>query len=81
MSVGARGLVRLLLEETILFGSLLKWTLLASGVGVLVGLSTTFFLWALGWTTSQVGRIPGALWFLPPGRALGALFRAKPSTA
>ena len=40
-----------LAEETILFVSIVKWVLLASGVGVIVGASTAGFLEALAWAT------------------------------
>ncbi len=43
---------RRLAEETILFISILKWFVIASVVGVLVGLSTTAFLKVLRWSTT-----------------------------
>ncbi len=61
------GLTHLLLEETTLFASLVKWTALAAGVGVLVGGSTTGFLWALGRATDAAGRLPYRLALLPLG--------------
>jgi len=39
-----------LIEESILFISILKWVVIATGVGVIVGLSTTLFLKLLDWT-------------------------------
>jgi hypothetical protein len=41
-------LTRLIVEETWLFASLIKWTLLASTVGVLAGCATALFLTMLG---------------------------------
>lgn len=62
-----RNLTRLVLEQTTLFASVVKWTVLAAGVGVLVGGSTTGFLWALGRATDAVARLPHRLWLLPAG--------------
>ncbi len=73
MNLRASRLLQIVLEETTLFGSLVKWTRLASSVGILVGFSTTLFLWVLGWATQWVGRLPGALWLLPPGFLLAHL--------
>ncbi|HBE80175.1 MAG TPA: voltage-gated chloride channel, partial [Firmicutes bacterium] len=38
-------------EETVLFISIIKWAVLAILTGIIVGLSTTVFLKALGWST------------------------------
>lgn len=38
-----------LTEETVIFVSVLKWILLATGVGIVVGFSTTFFVKTLNW--------------------------------
>jgi H+/Cl- antiporter ClcA len=45
-----------LTEETVLFVSVVKWVLLASGVGAAVGLSTTLFLKVLNWSTAFTGQ-------------------------
>lgn len=39
------------LEELLIFAGLIKWIMLAIGVGILVGFSTTIFLKALSWAT------------------------------
>jgi H+/Cl- antiporter ClcA len=41
-----------LAEETILFISVIKWVVLATGVGVLIGAVVTFFLKSLAWGTA-----------------------------
>lgn len=45
-------------EESVLFVSILKWVLLASCAGVLVGISTTVFLKLLGRGIALAGSIP-----------------------
>ena len=40
------------LEETVLFISIVKWAVLATLVGLVVGIATTFFLKALGWSAA-----------------------------
>ncbi len=42
------------IEEAILFISIVKWAILALVVGIVVGLSTTVFLKTLGWSTEVV---------------------------
>lgn len=42
------------MEETVLFVSIMKWAVLATLVGLVVGLSTTIFLKLLGWSTGIV---------------------------
>lgn len=54
-----------LLEQATLFVSLTKWTIYASIVGVLVGVSTTVFLKALAWTTSLFSVHPHYFLLLP----------------
>ncbi len=54
-----------LAEEMTLFSSVIKWTLYASIVGVLVGGGTTVFLSSLSWATQQAGRYPLHYLFLP----------------
>ncbi len=46
---------RKVLESSVLFASILKWLFLASCAGILVGLSTTVFLKALGFGISAAG--------------------------
>ncbi len=45
---------RRLKEESVIFISIVKWIVLASIIGLLVGLATTMFLKALDWSTSSV---------------------------
>jgi len=45
---------RRLTEESVLFISILKWFVLATIVGGIVGLSTTLFLKVLGWATDSM---------------------------
>jgi len=54
-----------IVEEIVLLTSLIKWTFLAILVGVIVGLSTTFFLKALGWSTAILQSQPYYFLFLP----------------
>jgi H+/Cl- antiporter ClcA len=42
------------IEETILFISIIKWAVLATLTGIVVGLSSTIFLKSLGWSTNWV---------------------------
>jgi H+/Cl- antiporter ClcA len=64
---------RRLTEASILFISVLKWFALASVVGVLVGGSTAFFLWCLGWATGAVHEVPYHYAFLPLALFLSAV--------
>ena len=57
-------------EGTVLFVSILKWVLLSTAVGIIVGFSTTFFLKALQWSTDLTKNynyyyllLPAALFF------------------
>ena len=52
-------------EQITLIASVIKWTIYAAIVGVLVGCGTTVFLTTLAWTTGQVGRYPWYFYFLP----------------
>jgi H+/Cl- antiporter ClcA len=60
-------------EETVLFISILKWFVLASIVGVLVGLSTTLFLFVLTEATNYTGQISHYYLLLPVAFFLSAL--------
>ena len=42
---------KIFLEETVLFISIIKWAILATLTGIVVGLSSTLFLKSLGWST------------------------------
>ncbi|MEW5826047.1 MAG: chloride channel protein [Candidatus Bipolaricaulota bacterium] len=57
--------VRKLTEQTVLFVSVVKWFLLASVVGGLVGSSTALFLRLLDLATGAVGRLPLHVLALP----------------
>ena len=45
-----------LVEESVLFVSVLKWVVLATGIGIIVGLSTTVFLKILNWSIAFSNR-------------------------
>src|SRR5215813_2055560 len=69
-------LTRLIAEETWLFASLIKWTLLATAVGVLAGCATALFLSLLGWSTGFMERTSLRLLWIPLG-FLGAHLLVK----
>ena len=54
-----------LVEQVTLIASVIKWTIYATIVGILVGLGTTLFLTTLAWNTGQVSRFPSYYLFLP----------------
>ncbi|GBD96929.1 MAG TPA: voltage-gated chloride channel [Nitrospirae bacterium] len=61
---------QLLLEESVLFISVVKWFLLATCIGVIVGASTGFFIRTLNWSIFYTGQykyyfliLPAALFF------------------
>ncbi|MBI4833758.1 MAG: chloride channel protein [Planctomycetes bacterium] len=56
---------RRLAEETVLFISVLKWVLLASLIGIIVGISTTIFLESLNWSIAFTGRYSYFFLLLP----------------
>ena len=62
-----------LVEESVLFISVLKWVVLATGVGVAVGLSTTFFLKILDFGISRIQVFPYFFLLLPAGLLISAL--------
>jgi hypothetical protein len=51
---------RRLTEESVLFASVVKWFLLATATGAVVGVSTTVFLKALTWGISLASRTPSS---------------------
>ncbi|MGB9721640.1 MAG: chloride channel protein [bacterium] len=52
-------------EEVLLFIAVLKWVVLATFIGSIVGLSTTLFLKSLGWATELTSRNNYYYLFLP----------------
>jgi H+/Cl- antiporter ClcA len=56
---------RKLVEQITLVASVIKWSIYAAIVGVLVGIGTTVFLKALAWTSGIVGNYPAYYYFLP----------------
>ncbi len=64
---------RRLAEETILFISVIKWVILATGVGTLIGAVTTFFLKLLAWGTLAGQSHPYTFLLLPLALFLSAL--------
>ncbi len=60
-------------EEILLFIAVLKWVVLATFIGVIVGLSTTVFLKSLNWTTVWAGSFPYYYFFIPVVFVVSAL--------
>jgi len=60
-------------EQSILFVSIVKWVVLATLVGVIVGLATTLFLKLLAWSTAATKEYSLALLLLPVAMFLSAL--------
>ncbi len=60
-------------EESVIFISILKWFVLSTAIGVIVGLATSFFLKILEWTTIQTQTFPYYFLFLPIAFFLSAL--------
>ena len=70
---------RRVVESSVLFASIVKWLFLATGAGILVGLSTTVFLKALGWSISATAvslLLSAAAGSIVPERAHRQVFRA-----
>jgi H+/Cl- antiporter ClcA len=59
-------------EESILLVSIFKWFIVASLIGVVVGISTTFFLRTLEWSASRLGEHPQYFLLLPLALALSS---------
>ncbi len=64
---------RFVLEQSILFISVIKWFVLASVVGIIVGLSTTVFLKALDISINTIGQSKYYFLLLPFGMFLSSL--------
>jgi H+/Cl- antiporter ClcA len=56
---------RTLRNGTTLFFDIFRWIVYASGIGIIVGLSTTIFLKALGWSISMAGSYSWYFLLLP----------------
>jgi H+/Cl- antiporter ClcA len=61
------------IEESVLLVSILKWFVLATGIGVVVGLSTTLFLKFLYWSVTTTNGYPYYFLLLPLGFFLSSL--------
>jgi len=61
------------LEQSVLFISVIKWFVLASLVGIIVGFSTTFFLKGLDYSISFIGKSQSYFILLPIGMFLSSL--------
>jgi H+/Cl- antiporter ClcA len=59
-------------EESVLFISILKWFVIASIVGVAVGVSTTIFLVSLEWSSARLGQNSYYFFLLPVALALSS---------
>ncbi len=68
---------RKIAEETVLLISILKWFFLANLVGVLIGASTSFFLFILNYATTQVGNYSYGFFLLPLAFFLSSLITDK----
>ncbi len=66
-----------LTEQSVLFASVLKWFVLATLTGAIVGVSTALFLEALSWSTSFTGRHRDYYLLLPLALAASALLISK----
>lgn len=64
---------RRLKEESVIFISVLKWLILASAAGVIVGFSTTVFVKALNWGWVFTSRYPYFFLLIPFGLLSSAL--------
>jgi H+/Cl- antiporter ClcA len=64
---------RRIAEETILFISILKWFILATLIGIIVGFATTVFLKLLNWSVAFGGKFPYSFLLLPAAFFLSAL--------
>lgn len=62
-----------LIEESILFISILKWVVIAAGIGIIVGLSTTLFLKLLNWSLAFSTSYSYYFLLLPAGLLVSAL--------
>jgi H+/Cl- antiporter ClcA len=60
-------------EESVLFISILKWFILSTGIGAIVGIATAFFLKVLEWSTHRTHFSPYYFLFLPVAFFLSAL--------
>ena len=56
---------RTITEESILFASVIKWIVLASCTGIIVGLAATAFLGILSWSTARADHHAYTFLFLP----------------
>lgn len=59
-------------EHTVIFVGVLKWIVLAIGIGLVVGFSTALFLKALEWSIGRTGRFHYYFIFLPLALVLSA---------
>src|SRR6478609_2408600 len=62
-----------LVEQSILLGSLLKWFIIASLIGIIIGCSTTLFLNILGLTATTLQKWPLYFLLLPLGMCASVL--------
>jgi H+/Cl- antiporter ClcA len=62
-----------LAEESVIFISVLKWIVLATIVGTIVGASTAFFLKTLNWSIAYMEQIPNSFFLLPVGLFLSGV--------
>jgi len=61
------------IEESVLFISILKWVVIATGIGIVVGLSTSLFLKLLDWTVAFTTGYSYYFLLMPAGLLISAL--------
>jgi len=64
---------RKVVEQSVLFVSLLKWFVISSLIGIIVGGATTLFLQILGWSTQTLHQWPYYYFLLPVAMFLSSL--------
>jgi H+/Cl- antiporter ClcA len=64
---------QILLEQSVLFISVIKWFFLATCIGVIVGASTAVFIKILNFSTLQAGQYKYYFFLLPPALFLAGL--------
>jgi len=64
---------RKIAQEIVLLISILKWFILATVVGAVIGASTSFFLFLLDYATKSVDNYSYGFFLLPPAFFLSAL--------
>jgi H+/Cl- antiporter ClcA len=64
---------QLLIEQSVLFISVIKWFFLATCIGIIVGVSTSVFITILNWSTEATAQFDYYYLLLPPALFLSAI--------